>query len=314
MKTYANRLLATLLIIVLIFTSAPFVYGAETKTLTADFTSSIGKTRASADIMTVTADTFDGCYGNQLSKMAREIYDTFEEDFEISYNPSEIIVKFEEKYLFDSIEELSAEIGIAGQAALDAFHFDHPEIFWFYLCSSSYNIGSFGDKYTVFTMRINVEELYEGASSKGGIFESAVNSAYEEIKSSVSDLENRREVLRKIHDYVCENATYATTFTNTVYSPASFFIGDKSLVCEGYSKTFKILCDKFGIPCTLVSGTADTNTQTDAPHMWIYVQMDDGRWYLVDTTWDDQDSRIYDTYFLANYNSDGFYKKISEER
>ena len=83
-----------------------------------------------------------------------------------------------------------------------------------------------------------------------------------------------------------------------------FFIGDAFHVCEGYAKTLKVLCDAFDIPCVLVSGKAKDNEypedpSKEEPHMWNYVQMEDGKWYLVDATWNDQENKIYDTYFLA---------------
>ena len=49
----------------------------------------------------------------------------------------------------------------------------------------------------------------------------------------------------------------------------------------------KILCDKENIPCILVVG--NINLETNFAHMWNYVQMEDGQWYAVDCTWDDLD-------------------------
>ena len=40
--------------------------------------------------------------------------------------------------------------------------------------------------------------------------------------------------------------------------------------------------------------------------MWNMVQMENGQWYLVDATWDDQASGVYTTYFLAGSESAGF--------
>lgn len=57
-------------------------------------------------------------------------------------------------------------------------------------------------------------------------------------------------------------------------------------VCEGYARAFKVLCDKAGIPCVLVSGNADNGSGTPEAHMWNYVQID-GKWYAVDVTWND---------------------------
>jgi len=61
----------------------------------------------------------------------------------------------------------------------------------------------------------------------------------------------------------------------------------RSPVCEGYSKGFMALCKSEGIPCVLVDSS---------DHMWNYVQMDDGRWYGVDVTFNDP---------IISNNSDG---------
>ncbi len=56
------------------------------------------------------------------------------------------------------------------------------------------------------------------------------------------------------------------------------------VVCEGYAKAFKYLCDMTtfenpGIACNIVMGTAD-----GGPHMWNVVTMDDGKNYFADVT------------------------------
>ena len=57
-----------------------------------------------------------------------------------------------------------------------------------------------------------------------------------------------------------------------------------SVVCEGYAKAFKYLCDETDfsgqIDCILVTGTLGGST----PHMWNIVRMEDGNNYLVDVT------------------------------
>ena len=62
---------------------------------------------------------------------------------------------------------------------------------------------------------------------------------------------------------------------------------EPGVVCEGYAKAFKIICDKINIPCVVVFGNYDETE--DAAHMWNYVQMEDGIWYAIDVTWDDVD-------------------------
>lgn len=68
--------------------------------------------------------------------------------------------------------------------------------------------------------------------------------------------------------------------------------GSLKPVCEGYARAFFLACRRMEIPCILVSGLGNGEN-----HMWNYVQMDDGKWYGVDVTWNDSTGRV-DSYFL----------------
>ena len=82
---------------------------------------------------------------------------------------------------------------------------------------------------------------------------------------------------------------------------------DTNVVCEGYSKAFKYLCDcsSFAneISCILVTGTMISDTVQEE-HMWNIVTMDDGNNYLVDvTSCDDGAAGNPDLLFLKGYVS-----------
>lgn len=76
------------------------------------------------------------------------------------------------------------------------------------------------------------------------------------------------------------------------------FDGDESttVVCEGYSKAFKYLCDlsSFDVPLKCVTVTGYMNGGTgEGAHMWNIVTMDDGVNYLVDVTNSDEGTAGY---------------------
>ena len=80
---------------------------------------------------------------------------------------------------------------------------------------------------------------------------------------------------------------------------------DTMVVCEGYSKAFKYLCDKtvFNselIKCYLVTGTLSSGNNDGGRHMWNVVTMDDGLNYLVDVTNSDECTGRTHTSFLLN--------------
>ncbi len=92
-----------------------------------------------------------------------------------------------------------------------------------------------------------------------------------------------------------------------------------NVVCEGYAKAFKYLCDVAGITCYTVTGTMDGGTGA-GPHMWNIVTID-GRNYLVDVTNCDGDESecsigYPDQLFLANMDGSvnaGYSKTINDE-
>ena len=122
--------------------------------------------------------------------------------------------------------------------------------------------------------------------------------------------------IKRIHDYICQRVTYRNDNTLWVHSAASLFLdADPAFVCEGYAKSMKIFCYYMEINCACVSGTArGTSSGTPGAHMWNYVQMDDGNWYLVDATWDDVGIPPSSRYLLVGRSTKGQYITIGEER
>ena len=330
MKTL-NRIISLLMVALMLTAAVPFTPvsaaddGTESYTLTVENTytdSSLAESSNFGGMSFFGSTEFDGCYGNQLSGVAREIYDSLVKKYVTDKKTGEYTHTFETSFTFDAeisggsivmndkLEEIDIEIGYAVQAAMDAFLYDNPEVFWLKKLSTSYGVSASGNSVDGFTgsiedITIIPEEIYAGASSKISQYDIAVDSALD----SITVTESRYDTLKNIHDYICNNAWYNLVNEQRVHSSEPFFIGDGGVVCEGYAKAFKVLCDRMAIPCVLVSGDAG------GAHMWNYVQMDDGKWYLIDATWDDQESKIYDTYFLANTNTVGFNDvAISEER
>lgn len=201
---------------------------------------------------------------------------------------------------------------------IDAVLLDMPEIFWLDEAKLAIGIAESKTRRDFFTGKYNVT-----------INSLAFVPAYHETYGSIDDvneyktkLENavadfpvaggtRYEQLKSIHDYIC-NFTYYDANAD-FYSSAVGAIVEPGVVCEGYSKSFKLICDRLDIPCVLIFGNFNSEERT--AHMWDYVQMDDGKWYAVDVTWDDLDGKngaaMKHEYFLKG--SDSFNVKHSED-
>ena len=94
------------------------------------------------------------------------------------------------------------------------------------------------------------------------------------------------EMVKAIHDYIVNNTQYDYdrllngTVPDISHSPLGVLQYGVA-VCQGYAYAFELLCDLSGIECDFVGGVAG-----GGGHAWNQVKVD-GKWYNVDTTWDD---------------------------
>lgn len=252
--------------------------------------------------------SFKGSFYSELKEAEKRVYDGYVTNYVVGQKNEAFTVDLS-GFGYTSSDTTSAKDAIISAAA--AFAYDHPEIFW--IRSFGYSLTCQSGNVTSVTITSNA--AYNGAYAQLDTVQYGINNTVAQLDSAIASTSGSRyDILKVIHDYICNNvsydnvaAAYGTANYGYAYTAAPLFGGGsrgKQFVCEGYSKAFKILCDRYEIPCVLVSGTAKA-TSGDGNHMWNYVQMDDGKWYGVDTTWDDQ-SIIYDTYFLVGSNTNVF--------
>ena len=145
-----------------------------------------------------------------------------------------------------------------------------------------------------------------------------VNTAISNAASIVDSAKNKSDYEKLVfyRNEICSRVAYnsaAATNSSTPFGDPwqliSVFDNDSStdVVCEGYSKAFKYLCDqssfKKDVNCITVTGTMSGGTGS-GPHMWNIVTMDDGKNYLIDVTNCDGNSiGAPDLLFLKGYAS-----------
>lgn len=100
-----------------------------------------------------------------------------------------------------------------------------------------------------------------------------------------------------IHDWVANNIYYDYDAYHSENIPeergnAMWVLRNRMAVCEGYTRLFNALLRTQNIPCVLSSGVArhypakwSDMDQNKSNHAWSEVYVD-GRWILVDVTWD----------------------------
>lgn len=182
-----------------------------------------------------------------------------------------------------------------GQGALDALLYDHPEIIRVDKsgCTTSAEVKGYSDgsseyKWTISTLLMDVSAL-PGSAAR----EAALQKALFAPEGAT-----RYDQVKFLHDRLCEKVTYGESAQ--ARSPYGALV-EGTAVCEGYAKAFKMLCDAADIPCVIVTGTGFTSktAKEGENHMWNYVQMEDGKWYAVDATWNDQPDGIRRDFFLV---------------
>lgn len=153
---------------------------------------------------------------------------------------------------------------------------DHPEIFYV-------------DGYTTTVYRL-------GSVVKRMVFRGGYTMGKEEIQDSGARMEERiqewlagapagddYETVKYLYEYLILHTEYELGCADN-QNIRSVLLNGKS-VCQGYAKTFQLLCQRMGIGALLVTGKIGGQR-----HGWNMVCMD-GQWYHVDPTWGDASYR-----------------------
>ena len=279
---------------------------------------------------------FDGSFGDQLEGNARAFYQALASADLTQHTSSEngLSVPAETEYTFsfasnggnfsdelssngaEPYEPVREEIALDVQKAIDAFKRDcQSSAYWIWGTSYGWSISGSKTSST-WTCRIKeisfwVSPYYEGILNERAAVESALAQAVSAVQERAEDT-RRYALIKAIHDYTAELVTYGNAgqvipYEHTV-TGGLLDTYQHTGVCESYAKIVKLLCDRFSIPCVLMTGGSSTASDGSivVDHMWNMVQMENGQWYLVDATWDDQASGVYTTYFLAGSESAGF--------
>lgn len=178
-----------------------------------------------------------------------------------------------------------SDLSVPMKGAIAAFVFDHPESQYCTISPSSYDATSC-------TFRIRQDR-------DARVQKEALAKVIADFRAGFDFSLGVVEQYRYIHDYICDLAVYdlpaaSSAIPTDAHTAFGLLTMGKAVVCEGYSKAFKVLCDAVDLPCILAVGEAVKDYDKDGQlsfsgysnHMWNMVRVD-GAWYSVDTTWDD---------------------------
>ena len=205
-------------------------------------------------------------------------------------------------------------------AARDAFCADHADIFYvdFSYLTLRVTTDSSG-KYHVCLGAGRSDSYY----TKGFANEAQVDAAIAEYEAAINSIvsgaqgvsaeggsSRSAEMVKYVHDHIVDNTSYRLEdrcaagnagFIRTAYG--SVVKGEA--VCEGYSRAFKAVMDRLGIPCVLVYGVYMHDKNTPEEHMWCQVQLD-GAWYAVDATMDDPATKNSSRHGIDGYENQDY--------
>ena len=202
------------------------------------------------------------------------------------------------------------------------------ELYWFDKTEGigmSYGVSLSGEILTVKNLKLSmyISQAYAKINEDGATYDpltadiaktSAAKRAAENATQVVAanTAKSDHEKLKAYLDYIKDAVSYNNEAANNNATPYGdpwqiiyVFDNDHStnVVCEGYAKAFKHLCDlssfsESDLFCSLVTGTMTVGTSA-GPHMWNIVTIG-GRNYLVDVTNCDADTvGVPDKLFLC---------------
>lgn len=183
------------------------------------------------------------------------------------------------------------------------------------------------DNYALTQYVTSSEQLYFAVEHKiTPLFKDTNSSAYklynkakQVLREIISDEMTDYEKALSIFDWICLNSVYDNKIVNYTSNTVSFtnytsfslegVLNDGLAVCDGYSKTYSLLCNMEGIDCVRITGAIDRNGDgiSEGLHAWNKVKVNNN-WYVVDITWSVIDTGANDFYQdgATKYNSNEF--------
>ncbi len=142
-----------------------------------------------------------------------------------------------------------------------------------------YHVNRYGCGGTFFNGDDKVVRFVPAYLFEGDLLQSVrgfVESKIDYIVSTLPDGLDDYEKALYLHDYICVNYEYDTTYNDyDIYN----MLKNGSAVCMGYALLYDKLLSRVGIASRAVVAESIN-------HMWSQVQIN-GTWYHVDVTWDD---------------------------
>ncbi|MBR3311852.1 MAG: hypothetical protein IKG15_08560 [Solobacterium sp.] len=229
-------------------------------------------------------------YYSQLDDTAKDIYDALLLLAEDPVDPQNVIL-YSSKMDVNS-EEFVNELRLAYFSML----YDHPELFWMYNeINASLMFGVPKEQSTsgYYDIYFYFDKPYDNFREDVETFNKAAEDFLKDLDPNASD----EEKARWIHDKLINTVTYDMDVLNQdLYSDLAHTAygalvknsrgSANTAVCDGYSLAYEYLLQQAGLDAAVVLGVAGGDESDAGRHAWSIIMIN-GKWYEVDSTWDD---------------------------
>jgi len=199
------------------------------------------------------------------SGLAEEIYNTICSSFNEFDLSIHIEKEADKQVLKNAVEE-----------AVEVIWTEDPEYFW----TGGYSTVTDGTY-----IDINFKTIYDLNGRELSELNSELQNAADELINRIPENSSDYEKALFIHDSIINSAVYdldgRDSDLNGPWDTAYGCLVEHKAVCRGYSCAYKLIMDKLGIECGIVSGFGKTGN-----HAWNYIKLE-GNYYWADLTWDD---------------------------
>lgn len=200
----------------------------------------------------------------------RYVHNTLSETQQIVYDEMlDAIMNMEEKVNLSTTDKSDVS------TCYNAICADYGEIFWVDTCSYS-ELSLFGRPCAV-SFSVRYAYTPEEVADFQAEMQPVIDTYLERLAECESDYEKTEVLYRKL----IREVAYDMDAENN-QNILSVFLGKKT-VCQGYACATQYLLQQVGIPCTIITGTAQGQ-----PHAWNMVLLD-GDYYYLDVTWGNAD-------------------------
>ena len=251
-------------------------------------------------------------FGKQLTDSSKKMYDAM-----VNAYKSGKLEKGEDIDLENIVDQTQLQAYTEGNQHLlyamgqarDAFENDYPDAFYIDFSAVSFRVTQDTSKKFHAYIGAGKRDDYflpgftaENVSAAVAKYEEKLNEIVNTVKRTTSEnvhaeentFEYKKEAAKVAHDWVTKNMIYRYeyqvkeqddgTSSNARTAYDCFIYGEG--VCESYTRGYKAILDRLGIPCVCVYGAYRVSETQIEEHIWNYVQLD-GKWYGVDVTHDD---------------------------